>query len=336
MTGYGEACPRPYVTGESLDSAVAFFKQHKNSITDSIHDLDSIKTWMVQHEKEIDSNPSAWCAIELALLDMVAKEQALSIEQLLGLPQLTGIFSYTAVLGDADSAVFSRHFLQYMKMGFRDFKLKLSGDIVRDREKITVIKGTNDSMLRVRVDANNYWDNPKQVMDYLHTLDYPFFAVEEPLQIGQYRDLTIISEQLNLKIILDESFIRMEQFNDLADQSDNFIINIRVSKMGGLLRSLNVLEEARSRHINVIIGAQVGETSLLTRAGLTVAQAAKDSLIAQEGAFGTWLLKKDICNPPLMFQQQGKLSVAEFIHTSINGFGLAMLPDPGLFMASYE
>ena len=64
--------------------------------------------------------------------------------------------------------------------------------------------------------------------------------------------------------------------------------------MGGILRSLAIAEEAKARGIPIIIGAQVGETSILTRAALTVANQYRDILLAQEGAFGTYLLEHDI------------------------------------------
>ena len=77
--------------------------------------------------------------------------------------------------------------------------------------------------------------------------------------------------------------------------------------MGGLLRSLQVVEAARAAGVGLVVGAQVGETSLLTRAALTVAHAGRDVLVAQEGAFGTFLLTEDICDPPLMFSAGGAL-----------------------------
>ena len=62
-------------------------------------------------------------------------------------------------------------------------------------------------------------------------------------------------------------------------------------------------------NIPVIIGAQVGETSILTRSALTVANTHCDILLAQEGAFGTYLLKRDITETPLVFGRGGALSV---------------------------
>ena len=71
-----------------------------------------------------------------------------------------------------------------------------------------------------------------------------------------------------MKIILDESVTRVGHLNRLDGSPEQWIINLRVSKMGGLIRSLEVAEAARKRTIPIIVGAQVGETSLLTRAGV--------------------------------------------------------------------
>ena len=77
--------------------------------------------------------------------------------------------------------------------------------------------------------------------------------------------------------------------------------------MGGLIRSKAIAAEAKKRNISLIVGAQVGETSVLTRAGLTIASAYSSHVRAQEGAFGTWLLKADVAQPPLMMETDGHL-----------------------------
>lgn len=100
--------------------------------------------------------------------------------------------------------------------------------------------------------------------------------------------------------------------------------------MGGLLRSLAVAGAARRRGLRLIVGAQVGETSLLTRAGLTVAHAARDLLAAQEGAFGTFLLERDVCDPPLMFGARGELDAGSFPVLARPGFGIACGTPRGL------
>lgn len=140
-------------------------------------------------------------------------------------------------------------------------------------------------------------------MTYLKTLDYPFFAIEEPLQVGDYDGCRSISQQLGLPIILDESVLRIEQLEHLQADPQSRIINIRISKMGGVLRSLAVAKQANTLGLHIIIGAQVGETSMLTRAALTVANQYRDILLPQEGAFGIDLLEHDITETSLMFSK---------------------------------
>ena len=62
-------------------------------------------------------------------------------ERLLSLPELEGEFHYTAVLGDAPPEAFRATTDQYRRFGFSDFKLKLSGDLERDRAKMAVMRG---------------------------------------------------------------------------------------------------------------------------------------------------------------------------------------------------
>ena len=114
------------------------------------------------------------------------------------------------------------------------------------------------------------------------------------------------------KIILDESLVVGAQLQQLQVDRENWIINLRVSKMGGLLRALDIARSASEMGISLIIGAQVGETSLLSRAALTVAHAYPKTLLAQEGAFGTRLLEQDICSPPIMFGPGGLLNSGDW------------------------
>lgn len=324
--GHGESCPRTYVTGEAMASAQAFHARHEASLCARVVDLDSLRTWMDERRDELDENPSAWCAIELAILDLLAIESSVTVETLLGLPPLSGGFQYSAVLGDMSPESFLATIDRYRKHGFTDFKVKLSGDLEHDRDKFAVLRRYPD--LRLRVDANNLWRTSDEAIAFLQGLDGPVFAVEEPIGPGEYGELARIAARLQCKVILDESLLRLSQIEHLVSAPEQWLVNLRVSKMGGLLRSLPIVEAARAAGIGLIVGAQVGETSLLTRAALTVASAGRDMLVAQEGAFGTLLLTRDVCEPPLMFGPGGVLDVASFPTLTRPGFGLAISGPP--------
>ena len=320
-TGYGEGCPRDYVTGETVASAVAFIKKHEAAITNGVQDVDDLREWMQAHREEIDANPAAFCALEIAVLDLFGKIAQRPIDDLLGISRLAGTYGYSAVLGDASLSAYQRQAEQYWEMGFRDFKVKVSGDAEKDRRKLALLTSKGDPNLRIRLDANNLWRDAPVAIGYLKSLGTDVFAIEEPLHSGDLEGFRQVARECGVKIILDESLVRTGQLNALDDPA-SWIVNLRVSKMGGIIRSLELAKEAARRDIGIIVGAQVGETSILTRASLAVMNEHRKSLVAAEGAFGTLLLERDLTEPSLMFGREGKLASSVGSDWARPGLGL--------------
>ncbi|MDR4517019.1 MAG: hypothetical protein MRK00_06495 [Nitrosomonas sp.] len=305
---YGEGCPRRYVTGETIESALQFFEKINTSIY-GIRCLNDLKRRISYHEAEINKNPAAWCAVELALLDLLAREVGESVDSLLGLPELSNSFRYSAVLGADDLAVYAKQLQRYVQMGFTDFKVKVSGNLALDQEKMVLLQSMT-AKLTVRLDANNLWKDATQAIEYVSALNFPFNGVEEPLAVSDYAGCQKIAAVLKIPIILDESFLNNAQFGDLTEYPSNWVINLRISKMGGILRALAIAQKAGEMKIPLVIGAQVGETSILSRAALSVVNACREQVIAQEGAFGTYLLERDVTDHPIMFGKGGKLDAS--------------------------
>lgn len=322
--GFGEGCPREYVTGESLESARAFIMAHTPKWLREIGDVASLATWVRGHAREIDANPAAWAAVELALLDLFGKTAQVPVESLLGLPALCGRFRYTAVIGDAVPGDFEHQLDRYRQAGFRDFKIKLAGEHERNAAKVRSLLASGIASDTVRADANNLWRDADTAIDDLAALEYAFGAIEEPLRARDYDGMARICRARRCRIVLDESVARKEDLANVPAESERWLVNLRVSKMGGLLRALDFLDEAHRTGLRIIVGAQVGETSILTRAALTVAQAARSALVAQEGAFGTHLLAHDIVDAPLMFGAGGILDADAYAIGALPGWGLAV------------
>lgn len=323
MEGIGEGCPRSYVTGESPDTATAFFTQYKHAIM-QLSSLDDIRAFRHQETKAIDSNPAAWCAVELALLDLLGKEEHRPLEAILDVSPIERPHHYSAILSAGSAEGFARQLAQYQAQGFTQFKIKLSGDIARDTAYVDCLRIAGIAPAHVRADANRLWVDAEAALHHLTILDYPFHAIEDPLHTFDVPGLLHIAKHSHSRIILDEYFLRADQFR-LLPESGPWIVNLRVSKMGGLLRSLDVIQHARHARTPLIVGAQVGETSILTRAGLCAASACHDLLLAQEGAFGNLLLMNDPCTPTLTFGYGGRLPYISAFHT----YGLGLVFSEG-------
>ncbi len=320
--GYGEGCPRDYVTGETVAGGVAFIRAIADALKAGVHDEQDLKAWIDTHENLIDDNPAAFCAVEIALLDLIGKAKQLPVEDLVDTPRLNGAFRYSAILGNAPYFAFRWQLYRYWSSGFRDFKIKVSGDLRRDRRKLRAFKRKTDPAVRLRLDANNLWSSADACLRHLEALDHEVFAIEEPLRQSDLEGFRAVGETSGTRIILDESLARPDQVATLGNGP--WLINLRVSKMGGIIRSLDVAQRAGERGIGIIVGAQVGETSILTRAALTVMNAQRANLVAGEGAFGTYLLKRDLTAPSLMFGKAGVLDTARASDASAPGLGLTV------------
>jgi L-alanine-DL-glutamate epimerase-like enolase superfamily enzyme/pimeloyl-ACP methyl ester carboxylesterase len=312
--GYGEGCPRAYVTGETRASCAQWLGTWQESIQSRCTSLDALHSWLAEHADVVDASPSAWCAIECALLDLFARERGQSVERLLGLPPPGGPHVYSAVIGNDES--WKTRFLvdQYCILGLRDFKVKLEGELDADRQKLrsiaelTAWHGVRE--YRVRVDANNLWSEaPERALEYLRALDCPLSAVEEPVRPRDVESQSRISVGLGVPVILDESLCRLADLERYDGVPGRFIANLKVSRVGGVLRAQRLVEALRARGWPIIVGAHVGETSVLTRAAMLVAAAAGDQLAAQEGAFGSRLVEREPVSPSLKWGRGGALDL---------------------------
>jgi len=298
--GLGEGCPRLYVTNESVDSCLDFFESNLAHLME-IKDLATVYRWANENRNLIDKFPAGWCALELAILDALAQEQNKTIEQLLDISSSFNQFTYTAVIGTMKSAAARSLIKKYRALGMSSWKLKVSGDFSTDEENLRELSLFLPREA-VRLDANNLWATVEEAVNYLGELTQYFWSIEEPLQKNDLSGLSELSKLLQCPIILDESMARLSQLLDISGQ-DWWIPNVRISKMGGLIRSLEFCKHLASRRF--IVGSQVGETSILARAAMALVQAEHKNLIVQEGAFGTHLIERDIVKPGILFTLGG-------------------------------
>jgi len=314
VSGYGEGCPRPYVAGDELESSVRWTREIFSTGKVHFNSFEDIIEWADKNSTLIDRYPSAWCAVEMALLDLFSREKNCSVEALLGMDGCKRRGRYTAGLGDEQREKFTNQAEQYFILGISDFKIKINGRLEEDKAKLSILKDlcTQHNILdiRIRLDANNLWAGRcQEAINYLKALNCNAFAIEEPVGARDAKDISKVSTALGLPVILDESLCTLDDLSQYKHLPGKFIANIKVSRVGGITRAFRLVQELKKLEWPVIIGCHVGETSLLTRAALITAYAAGESLIAQEGAFGDYLVEREPVNPVLKFGRNGILDL---------------------------
>ncbi len=286
-----------------IDDDIYFLREIKEDLK-YIRSYTELQKFVYEYKDLIDQFPLFWCAIELAIIDLISKERGQNVSKLTRLATSTEPYYFSAIVNHSNVELCMKQIYFYAQHGFTDFKLNLHGNLDVDRRNIMEIKKFTGNKARIRYEINNLWNDSLTASRYLKALDNEVFAIEEPFSACDFYEMESLLQLYKGKIILDESFLIYEDFVQIG-RPKRFIIKINLSKMGGLTRALQIVEEARKRKIPVIIGGNAGESGILTSMSMLLANSARDILVAQEGAFGNYVLKGDVINEPPTFGQNG-------------------------------
>ena len=96
-------------------------------------------------------------------------------------------------------------------------------------------------------------------------------SFEQPLPAEQLDELaSLVSQTPGLGVMVDESLNTRASLEKLIDRRACTAVNVRISKCGGLVAAQRRSREARSAGLDVQLGCQVGESSLLGAAQLNL------------------------------------------------------------------
>ncbi|MBN1293884.1 MAG: hypothetical protein JXB48_18735 [Candidatus Latescibacteria bacterium] len=311
LKGYGECVPRSYVTGETPKSVM---KSLENMITgfaarsfDSPgHIIDMIKN-LRGTEEGID-NPAALCALELALLDLGGKYWNNTIIEMLGLTNSNRSLTYSLVVPLLPGKALEK-FLDYaLPYELKHAKIKVDAD--NPRKHVLNVKSLLGDDVEIRVDANCSWSRTDAKRFMREMAEIGVVSVEQPLPANDLEGTARLRTANMPLIILDEAVWTENDVKRIADIGAGDVINVRISKCGGLLGALKVVEAASEHDIEIQLGSHVGESCILSAAGAHLASGVS-GFRWLEGCFGTHLLSSDLCEETYRFEHGGSFNLPE-------------------------
>ncbi len=256
VTGYGEAAPNKRYN-EDANAVIKYIKQLPES------GLDNIKTpdQLIEKIDEIVLNPeirSAKAALEAAWLDWWGKKQDKPLWEIWDSPSnKTPATSYTIGLDTVEV-------MQQKAEAAADYpilKVKLGTD--QDRTIINTLREVTNRT--IRVDANEGWttlDEAKKQISFLANQNIEI--VEQPMPAAMKEEMQQLKQWSPLPLFADESFKGDENLTEIGQAFDG--INIKLAKIGSLVKARRVIEQAKKQNFEVMIGCMI-ESSLGIAAG---------------------------------------------------------------------
>lgn len=321
LRGFGETLARTYVTQENAESVLtvverlfvpAILNFHPESFPNALEFIEALP-WRDTEEEPV---PAARAAIELALLDVSMRYFHRGVDDIVqwmglpgyGLPGSSKAARYSGVLATNNARTMMRRLRLMYWAGLRHFKIKVGSDGDASRVQMAakyLSRAVNRRKASLRIDANGAW-SLKQAEDWLTAMaGVPIDAVEQPLPRGQEDRLFSLRTATGMRFAHDESLINEMDARRLIERGVADYFNIRISKCGGLLPAIRLAALARKNNVGIQIGCMVGETSILSAAGLRLLQIIPNVRWI-EGCFGNLLLQGDVVRKPLRFGFGGR------------------------------
>jgi L-alanine-DL-glutamate epimerase-like enolase superfamily enzyme/pyrroloquinoline quinone (PQQ) biosynthesis protein C len=308
--GYGEALPRPYVTGEDANSMIAqlrgrlapaIFARAWAPGWDMFDDLNSVYSdWTRSEVQSVTAWNAAFCAVELALLDWSLRCGNTSLADFL--PAARNEVVYSGVISSDNPTEAASQAQRMVKFALRQLKIKVG--TADDYERVAAVRQAVGNDVELRADANGAWSAEQAVAQLKRIAPFNLHLIEQPVAAGDLAGMRKVRDETGLSVMADESLVTIENARQLIAQRACDGFNIRLSKCGGITGSLAIAKLAREAGIKIQVGAQVGETAILSAAGRTFA-AHLPELACAEGSFGTWLLSEDVAFEDLSFGYAG-------------------------------
>jgi L-alanine-DL-glutamate epimerase-like enolase superfamily enzyme len=321
-TGWGECCPRPYVTGETIDSV-------KQDLGTTIlprlldRELESFEQARTLLEPLLDTlarnQQAAFCAAELAVLDLASRSFGYSAGMVLGPVQAPQV-RYSGVIATDEIESVKQNAAFMAKFGVGDVKVKVGASLESNLEILVAARAVLGDKVTLRIDANCAWSAEESLRQLEAMQAFSLTGVEQPVPGEDIEGMRTVTAAKLVPVVADESLCSLEDARTLIREQACDVFNVRISKCGGLINAGRIDRLAREAGLACQLGAQVGEAGILSAAGRHYATRSPGVRWC-EGSYGQLLLQEDITEPDITVGPGG-------IAPALEGVGIGVSPVP--------
>ena len=286
ITGYGEAAPLAFVTGESLDTVLAVGKDMRKVLLGT--DPRSIGAVHRKMDQLYNGNGAVKAGIDIACYDIAAKAAGVPLYRHLGGDD-PHVHSDVTIGIDTPERMAEKA-KEWTGKGFDILKVKLGEDIRTDAERIRAIRDAIGQNSKLRIDANQGW-SVKDTLKISPELERcGVDLIEQPVPAYDYEGLREIRERSGLLIAADESCHGIHDAMRLASMRAVDIINIKLMKCGGIYPATKIAAICEAAGLSCMIGC-MGESTLGNLAGMHLAAAT--DIIREVDLDAIYILKQE-------------------------------------------
>jgi cis-L-3-hydroxyproline dehydratase len=232
ITGYGEVCPLGpfYLPAYAQGARTGIAELGPHLLGEDPTEIGKLNRRM---DAALQGHPYIKSAIDIACWDILGKVTGVPVCVLLGGRFGDDFVLYRAISQESPEDM-ARRVAGYRAQGYRRFQLKVGGDPLVDIDRIHAVAAELEVGDRLIADANTGWlmHDALRVVRAVRDVDV---YIEQPCR--SYDECLTIRRHCNHPFILDEVIDSIDPLlRGHADRAMD-VVNIKISKFGGLTRA---------------------------------------------------------------------------------------------------
>lgn len=235
LTGWGEICP---LGPAYLPAYAAGARAGLAELAPQLIGLDACAVGVVNARMDaaLRGHPYVKSALDMACWDLTGKVSGLPVATLLGGADGDEVELYRAISQDTPAAM-ARAVRRYRRDGYRKFQLKVGGDPDVDIARIHAAAAVLSPGDVLVADANTGWTQ-HQALRVAAAVAGVDVYLEQPC--ATYEECLVVRRHTNLPFVLDEVIDRLDTVTRAAADGAADVVNLKISKVGGLTRARQI------------------------------------------------------------------------------------------------
>lgn len=263
--GVGEVLPRPYLTGETLESVAHEIPAlARRWLGRTFEDRDEVVHALHEELRLAGRGLASFAGWELAILDLAGKTFRFAAGDVLRPTAGPELEAGVVIDFGVPTHSLEKHCMLLRLAGHRHIKVKIGLD--DDLRRLTLVQEVFGAHHPLRLDANGAWTADYAIAMLRQMSRFNIRSVEQPVPARDLVGMRSVREGTGVAVVADESLCSLQDGQCLTAAQAADVFNIRIAKCGGFLACLRLVNLANETGLGCQLGTLVGETGILSHA----------------------------------------------------------------------
>jgi len=202
-----------------------------------------------------DTLIEALSGIEIALWDIKGKSYGRPVCELLGGVIRENVEAYASAGLHKDPEILAKEVKNVRKLGFKGYKMRVHGNILKDLERVKIVRENLDDGCKLMVDVGTAlyaWKAEDTIRFSKEIEKLNIFWLEDPVKRFDTSSLKKVRESINIPIAMGEQYYLLEDFKELLPGNLIDYAQPDAVRCGGILECKRIADIANSYSIKYV------------------------------------------------------------------------------------